>query len=74
MNTVSEENSLTNAGSHNPEFSVVTGSRSGLKLIGHHLFENYLPIRQAYLFDLLGALDRTGNLRISTHKRDSGFT
>jgi colanic acid/amylovoran biosynthesis glycosyltransferase len=31
-----------------------------MKLVGQHLFENYLPIRQAYLYELLEALDRTG--------------
>ena len=31
-----------------------------MKLVGQHLFENYLPIRQAYLYDLLGALDMAG--------------
>jgi colanic acid/amylovoran biosynthesis glycosyltransferase len=31
-----------------------------MTLVCQHLFENYLPVRQAYLYDLLGALDGTG--------------
>jgi glycosyltransferase involved in cell wall biosynthesis len=31
-----------------------------MNLVCEHLFENFLPMRQAYLYELLQALDRTG--------------